>query len=370
MIHLIQFKERMIKILEPSIGFIVGVMIGLALTAFAGENPLNVLHILIKSSLGSNYDIGLTLSYTAPLIFSGLSVALAFHAGMFNIGSEGQLTMAVLAATLVGVTFPQVPFPLAPLLALIAAIVAGGIWGGIAGYLRAYRGSHEVIVTIMLNFIAAGWSSYIVLYKIPNPLSQNPESQIVGSGYLIKEMDPIAKMFPDTPANISILFAILLCVLVWFILKNTKLGFHIKAVGQNEVAAQYAGISAKRIRFLALVFSGALAGFVALSEVMGSSGQFRIGFSPDYGFMGIAVALMARNHPLGVMASAFLFGALHKGTSDLDMETATITRDFSKILQAVIILSVSAHGLWSLKKWRSDKNNLKKDVLQKGGEHE
>ncbi|WP_374001174.1 ABC transporter permease [Bdellovibrio bacteriovorus] len=327
-------------------GFLLGLTLALLLTLFAGENPWNVFTILVRSAFGSMYDLGLTLSYTTPLIFCGLSVAIGFHAGLFNIGAEGQMTMAVVTAAAVGVLFPQVPFPLAPILAVLAALAAGGLWGWIAGWLRAERGSHEVIITIMMNFIAAGLAGWFALKIIPNPDSQNPETALISPNYMFKDYDLIARLFPDTPANASLIFAIVIAVLMWIFLWKTAWGFKLRAVGANPEAAHRSGISEKKVQIAAMTLAGALAGFVALSEVVGSAGQYRIGFSPDYGFIGIAVALMASNNPLGIIVSAFLMGALHKGASDLDLETSTITRDFSRIIQALVILGVVAQGYW------------------------
>lgn len=328
------------------LGFFIGLGLALLLTLLAGENPFHILMILFRSAFGSIYDLGLTLAYTTPLIFCGLSVAVGFHAGLFNIGAEGQLTMAVVTAAALGILFPEIPSPLAPLFALCGGLLAGAFWGFIPGWLRVYRGSHEVIVTIMMNFVAAGLASWLALQVVPNPLSQNPETAVVAPQYLLKDRDFIAALFPDTPANASLLVAIILALLLWLFLWKTPLGFEFRAVGANPDAAHRAGISEKKVRILAMSFAGVLAGFVALSEVLGSTGQYRLGFSPDYGFIGIAVALLAGNNPLGVLAAAFLMGALHKGATDLDLETSTITRDFSRIIQALIILAVSAQGYW------------------------
>jgi simple sugar transport system permease protein len=227
-------------------GFFAGLVLGLSLTLLAGENPFHIGEILFKSAFGSLYDFGLTLFYTTPLIFCGLSVAIAFHAGLFNIGAEGQLTMGTLAAAATGVLLPNIPFPLAPLLSLMAALIAGALWGLIAGWLRAVRGSHEVIVTIMLNFIAAGISSWVVLHLIPNPLSQNPESALVGHGYMLKDYDLIAKFFPDTPVSAALFFAIATALGVWILLWKTTFGYELRAVGYNPEAASRAGISEKK----------------------------------------------------------------------------------------------------------------------------
>lgn len=338
--------------MKKMIGFFIGLTLALLLTLFAGENPLQILMILGKSAFGSVYDLGLTLSYTAPLIFCGLSVAVAFHAGMFNIGAEGQLTIATVSAAAFGVLVPQLPFPLAPIAALIFALTMAAIWGFIPGYLKAFRQSHEVIVTMMMNFIAAGLANWFTLHVIPNPNSQNPETALVHPQYMLKDYDLIARFFVDTPANASIVIAIILAALIWFVLWKTPWGYEVRAVGSNPTAARRAGIQENKIRIQAMMLAACLAGFVALSEVLGSQGQYRIGFSPDYGFIGIAVALLASNNPLAIIPAAFMMAALHKGASDLDLETNTITRDFSKIIQAFVILGVAANALYT---WTKNK---------------
>ncbi len=336
------------KVLQPVLAAVLGLGLGLALTRVAGENPWNVLRILIRGAFGSGYDFGMTLSYATPLVFTGLSVAVAFQAGLFNIGAEGQLTLGALAAAAVGAIWPGAPWPAAPVLAGLAAVAAGTLWGAVPGWLRARRGSHEVINTIMLNFVAAGLASYVALYLLKNPASQNPETRPVGPGFLIHQFG----IFGGAPVSVALPLALAAAGAVWVLLWRTSLGFEIRAVGQSESAARAAGIDAGRIRILALSLAGGLAGLVGIGEVLGNAGRFKVGFSPDYGFIGIAVALLGRNQPLGVLAAALLFGALHKGTGDLDLETEHVTRELSLVLQGLVILSVSAEGLWT---WRRKK---------------
>lgn len=338
------------RLLQPVIAVVLGLSLGLLLTAVAGENPWHVLQILVKSSAGSRYDLGMTLFYATPLMLTGLSVAFALQAGLFNIGAEGQLTMGALAAAIVGVTFPGVVWPWAPLLAGIAAFLAGGFWGFIAGWLKAKRGSHEVINTIMLNFIAAGLASWLTLYVFKNPESQNPETGPVGAGYLIRQL----AFFGDAPLSTALFVAIAAAVLMGVFLSRTVFGFELRAVGQNESAARAAGIKLGLVQMATMFLAGGIAGLVGVGEVLGNAGKFRLGFSPDFGFMGIAVALLGRGRPAGVAAAALLFGALHKGASDLDFETENVTRDLALILQALVILSVSAEGVWDWFKKRRE----------------
>jgi len=328
---------------QPVLAVIVGLGVGLGFTAAAGESPTHVLAVLYQSAFGSSYDFGMTLFHTTPLIFTGLSVAVAFHAGLFNIGAEGQLLWGALAVAALGQSFPQLPVWVAIPLALTVAALAGGLWGAVPGWLRARRGSHEVINTIMFNFIAAGVTSWLVLEPLRNPETQNPETAPIGGVYQLAAFPG----FEGAPVGPALILALLFAGILWVFLNKTARGFELRAVGQSESAARTAGIDSARVRILAMAIAGALAGMVAVGEVMGNAGRFKVGFSPDYGFMGVAVALLARNHPLGVVLAALLFGALHKGAMDLDLETENITRDLALVLQACVILSVSAEGGWA-----------------------
>lgn len=323
------------------IGLVLGLFISLSLCLFAGENPWHVFLVLTRSAFGSSYDLGLTLFYTTSLIFTGLAVAVAFHGGLFNIGAEGQLTIATITAAITPLLFPELSGVPAFLIMATAGLTAGFLWGLIPGWLKATRDSHEVIVTMMMNFIAAGIASYLALEHFRNMDSQNPETAPVPEAYLFRSWDPIQKMFPDALVNFSVLIALLLCLLTWIFLTKTKWGFELKAAGQNPTSARFAGISSKKWQVLAMALGGFFAAFVALNEVAGSAGKFRLGFSADYGFVGIAVALMARNHPLAIPLTAFLFGALQKGAADLDLETEAITRDFARVIQGVLIFSIA-----------------------------
>jgi len=285
------------KFLQPLLALALGLTLGLAVTWFAGENPFHVLRVLVKSAFGSRYDFGMTLFYSTPLIFTGLSVAFAFHAGLFNIGAEGQLTLGALMAAAVGALWPKLAAPWGAMLGIMAALLAGTAWGAIPGWLRARRGSHEVINTIMMNFIAAGLASYIALYVLKNPESQNPETRPIGAGYFVHQFG----MFGGAPVSLALPLALIAAVFVWLFLWRTTLGFELRAVGQNEAAAHAAGIDTSKIRVLALSAAGGLAGLVGIAEVLGNAGKFKVGFSPEYGFIGIAVALLGRNQPAGAV---------------------------------------------------------------------
>jgi ABC-type uncharacterized transport system permease subunit len=331
------------RLLQPALAVALGLALGLTFTWIAGEKPWHVLTIICRSAFGSTDNLGMTLFYATPLIFTGLSVAVAFHAGLFNIGAEGQLTMGALAAATIGAVWSTCPIIIAPLLAVLGAAAAGAMWGAIPGWLKARRGSHEVINTIMFNFIAVGLSSYVTLYLLKNPDSQNPETRAIGDNYLLHQFS----FFAPAPVSLALPLALLCAGLLWILLWQTALGFQIRAVGQSEPAARATGIDTAAVKIVAMSLAGALAGLVGVAEVLGNSARFKVGFSPEYGFMGIAVALLGRNQPPAIIASALLFGALHKGAQDLDIETEHVTREVALILQALVILSVSAEGLWT-----------------------
>lgn len=331
--------------IRPLLGFIAGLAACLLLTTLAGESPLLVGRVLLQSSLGSGEDLALTLFYATSLAFTGLAVAVAFHSGLFNIGAEGQLTFAAIATSGAGIALARIAGPDAGVLwslpAAAAGIMAGALWGFLPGYFKVKRQAHEVIVTMMMNFIAAGLAAEFVI-RFQNPSSQNPESLPLpeSMGWWRWE---------QTPLNITALIAVLAAAGLWWALRRSAWGFKLRVTGLNEEAGPMNAVSPGAVRMQAMALAGGFAALVALNEILGSQLKFRLGFSPEFGFVGIAVALLARNHPLGILLSALLFGALQKGAGDLDLETENITRDFARILQAVVILSVSAFGMSNLK---------------------
>ena len=315
------------------------------LIAFTGESPTKVMLVLLKSSFLSPYDFGMTLFYSTPLLLAGLSVAVAYRSGLFNVGAEGQLNMGALGAVLAGIHLTFLPWPLAPIAGCIVAAFFGGIWGLIPGFLKVKRGSHEVITTIMLNFIATALTSYVILYQIKNPESQNPESLQVSEQFLIHPFS----FFQGAPASLFSIGALFIAAAIYYLFEKTPFGFEMKCSGKSLEASRFAGIHSKTLQVFSFALAGALAGLIGAAEVFSNSGKFKMDFSPGYGFTGIAVCLLAGAHPLGIVFSALLFGALHKGSMDLDMETEKITREVSMVLQGLIILSVaSSHTLLRL----------------------
>jgi len=351
-------RELLFPLLAVIAAFIIGGLIILAI----GDNPFEVYRLLLSSAFGlydalGNFTFdnwGYTLFYATPLIFTGLAVALAFKCGLLNIGAEGQLYVGAFAAAWVGITFARVPgLALVPL-ALLAAIVVGGVWGAIPGVLKARFGSHEVINTIMLNFVAVGLLSYLTQrhYKaVGDPIMQTVP--IAGQAHIARFhalLAPVGINFPQRiPLNVAFLLALLACFIVWVFLWRTKWGYEIRAVGSNPAAAEYGGINVKRQIVLAMALSGALAGMVGINEVLGYRYRYYHDFSggtASYGFTGIAVALLGRNHPVGIVLAAILFGALIRGGLFVDIFTENVSKDLVQVLQAIIILFVAMEALF------------------------
>jgi simple sugar transport system permease protein len=352
------------EILSPLIAVIAAFIVGGLIIAALGDNPFEAFGLLLSNSFGSVKDVGWTLHYATPLIFTGLAVAVAFRCGLLNIGAEGQLYVAAFVTAWVGIKFGgtvvdvfgkqedwswmSLPSWVLVPLCILAAIVAGGIWGAIPGFLKARFGSHEVINTIMLNFIGIALASYFTQYwyKIPgDPLQQTAN---IGTEAEIPRLNQFLTFIPhDVPLNVAFLIAILMCVLVYIFLWKTKWGYELRAVGQNPFAAEYGGISPKRQIIIAMTISGSLAGMVAIGEVLGNRHNYYDGFSAEWGFFGIAVALLGRNHPLGVFIAAIFFGVLLRGQIFVDAFTRYVSKDLGAVLQAIIIIFVASLQMYS-----------------------
>jgi simple sugar transport system permease protein len=303
---------------------------------------------MFGSALSWPDGIGYTLFYATPLIFTGLAVLVAFRCGLLNIGAEGQLYVAAFAAAWVGITFAHSSAWLLIPLCFIAAISMGGIWGAIPGILKARFGSHEVINTIMLNFIGVALVSYFTQYHYRIPGDPIMQTAPIGGGAHIARLGKFIPGLPERiPVNLAFVLALVCCGLVYVFLWRTKWGYELRSTGSNASAAEYGGISVKKQIVIAMTISGALAGMVGINEVLGYRHRYYDGFSDNYGFTGIAVALLGRNHPVGVLISAFLFAILQRGGIPVDAFTQHVTKDIVQILQGTIILFVAAEALFS-----------------------
>jgi ABC-type uncharacterized transport system permease subunit len=308
-----------------------------------GENPFAAIHAMGVGAFGDLYGIGYTLYYATNFIFTGLAVAIAFHAGLFNIGGEGQAYIGGLGAGLVALAFDS-QLTLWPmlLLGLVASAAFGAAWAFVPAYLQARRGSHIVITTIMFNFLAAALMGYLLVnvFRIPGSMEvvSRDFAPSAGVPYVHALLAGIGISMPNTPLNLAFVWALVCCGLVWLYLWRSRGGYELRTAGLSPRAAQYAGISPNRITIEAMLISGALAGFLGFNEIMGNHRQLVMDFVAGAGFTGIAVALMGRNHPVGIILASLLFGALFQGGAELAFEIPTITRDMIVVMQGLVIL--------------------------------
>src|SRR5215831_9265616 len=341
------------ELLFPVIAILAAFVVGGIIVAFIGDDPIQTYRLLIGSALSWPDGIGYTLFYATPLIFTGLAVAVGFRCGLLNIGAEGQLTIAAFATAWAGISFANSSaWILIPLTCLVA-IGSGALWATVPGVLKARFGSHEVINTIMMNFIAVGVASALTQTYFKEQGDPILETGPIGSSAHIPRLGQIIPALPvRIPLNVAFVVALLACVLVYVFLWRTKWGYEMRATGENPLAAEYGGISVRKQIVVGMTVSGALAGMVAINEVLGYRYRYYQGFSPQYGFTGIAVALLGRNHPAGVFLGALFFGALTRGSLFVDIFTEKVSKDLVLILQALVILFVAAEALF---RWRIGK---------------
>lgn len=326
----------------PLMQLFLALLVSSLVVLVVGENPLEALKYLVVGSVGSAEAWSYTLYYTTNLIFTGLAVAVAFHAGLFNIGGEGQAYLGGLGVALVMLNFDHIlPFWIILPLVIIGAAAFGAIWAWIPGYLEAKRGAHVVVTTIMLNYIAFALMNYIIVEQImDNPMSNG--SRPFATAAMMPKFYEIFPSLPLTLFNPSIILALIMLVAVWFLLWRTRLGYAIRAVGQNSNAANYAGIPYQRIVIITMVISGALAGMMAVNEIYGAQGRLIQNFTGGYGFIGIAVALMGRNNPIGILFASILFGALFQGGSELQFEMNDLSKELVLVIQGLVIFFTAA----------------------------
>lgn len=324
----------------PLVAIALALLVGAVIVLATGNNPLAAYRALLVGAVGSPAAIGRTLLNATPLIFTGLAVAVAFRAGLFNIGGEGQLYIGAITAAILGVSLGSLG-PLAIPLVLLACLLTGFLWGAIPGLLKARFGAHEVITTIMLNFVAINLATYLALKPF------RTEGLVPGTDFI----DAAARI-PTIGlglgrANYGLFIALAAAVAAYLLLWRTTLGFRLRAVGLSPGAANYAGMSIGTSTVLALAIGGAMAGLGGGVEVMGVYGKMSIPFVSNLGFNGIGVALLGRNHPAGVVLGALLFGGLASGAQELQFET-DVPLDLADVLLAIILLLVTATKLVEL----------------------
>ena len=321
----------------PFLAVALSLAVGAIFILAIGEHPIAIYALMLRESLGTGYGIGQTLFKATPLVFTGLAVALGFRAGLFNIGVEGQLYLGGLAAALAGFALAGLPAPVLLPLALLAAAAAGCVWGAVPGALKARFGAHEVINTIMLNFIAFALASFLGRFVFE---PATVRTAAVGAGATLPRLDVVLPALRGSPVNFSLAIALLAALGSGVLLFGTRLGYELRAVGLNAPAAEFGGIAIGRTQVVAMALSGALAGLGGVNFVLGYKHYFELGFSAGAGFLGIAVALLGRNHPAGIVVAALFFGALSYGGLVINQR---VPKELVEVLQAlVILLAISA----------------------------
>jgi len=333
-------------ILVPLFSLILaGILSALVIIAI-GESPVEAVTYMVKGAFGSTNGWGYTLYYATNFMFTGLAVAVAFHARMFNIGGEGQAMIGGLGVALVCLFIPWPHWSLALIGSVAGAAIFGALWAAIPAYLQARRGSHIVITTIMFNFIAFSVLNYVLVNVLRPKGSMDPATaKFPEATHLPTLHDMLAPLgiefSKSAPANVSLLVALAACVGVYYLIWRTKLGYEIRAYGHSESGAVYAGISPFKIIMVVMLLSGALAGGMAVNNVMGEAERLVMNSVEGAGFIGIAVALMGRSHPFGVFLAAILFGFLYQGGAEMAFWTK-IPRELVVVIQALVILFTGA----------------------------
>jgi general nucleoside transport system permease protein len=331
--------------LIPFLAILTALIVGGIIIRLVGGDPFLAYKGLIEGSFGSKKALSETAVWATPYIFAGLGVALAFKGGLFNIGAEGQLAVGAVFTAFIGYALPEwLGYDLPPIihlpLAVIVGMLMGGLWAAIPGALKAYTGAHEVINTIMMNYIALNSISFL----LNGVMKDRSPTNVIARTPLIAESARIPVIFDGLRVHWGFVLALFVAFLIWWLLNKTILGFEIRTVGLNPDAAKYAGINVKRIIILTMGLSGMLAGLAGAVEVTGLNYRHELGFSIGYGYDAIAIALLGRSHPLGVVLASILFASMRNGATRMQFLTQ-MPVDLISMIQALILLFVAAEAI-------------------------
>ena len=344
-----ELQSKFETIIPQLIAVTIALLVGALVLVATGFSPLEAYGALITGAFGDVYGVGQTLTQTTPILFTALAFLFAFKAGLFNIGAEGQLLVGAFAAAIVGIYLDGLPSIIHIPLALLAGAFFGGLWALIPALLKTELGAHEVITTMMLSYVALYVTGYLVndIFKEPGWVAQTLP---------IAQSAELPRILPPTQLSVSLFVGLILVVLTYYTLQKTVLGYEIRAIGLNPLVAENGGINVKKGLIIALVISGALAGLGGAGEVLGVHKRFIDGFSPGYGWDGLAVALIGGLNPIGALLVALLFGVLRSGGMTMNRVTG-VPVDIVTILQALVILFVAAPIIAKYLRKRSKKND-------------
>jgi ABC-type uncharacterized transport system permease subunit len=346
---IVRFKSEFKTIIPQLIAIFLALLLGAIVLLASGFSPIQAYGSLIIGAFGNINGIGQTFSQATPIIFTALAFLFAFKAGLFNIGAEGQLLVGAFAAAIVGISFDGLPSIIHIPLALVVGAFFGGLWALIPALLKTELGAHEVITTMMLSYVALYITGYLVndVFKEPGWVAQTP---------LIATSAELPRILPPTQLSASVIIGLTLVAVIYYTLRKTVLGYEIRAIGLNPLAAENGGIKVKRRLIIALVVSGALAGLGGAGEILGVHRRYIDGFSPGYGWDGLAVALIGGLDPVGALLASILFGVLRSGGMTMNRVTG-VPIDIITILQALIILFVAAPAVIKMLYKRGKKND-------------
>lgn len=355
-------SDRVIRFATPFISVAIAMLVGSLFILASGHSPIEAFGALFQGAFGSQRAIGETLLRSTPLIFTGLALAYGFRSGLFNIGAEGQLFLGGLAAAWVGLLVGGMSWYVSIPIILAAAALAGAAWAFIPALMKARIGANEVITTMMFSYIGR----YLVSWVVTGPLRDAggiPQTPQLPPSSILPRLSSVFGFLQPNRAHTGILLAVVFAIIVWAALKYTTLGYEARAVGYNPLASQTGGISVSSTIIKSLCISGALAGLAGAVEVMGVYGRLFDSFSNGFGFTGIAVALLAKNNPIGVIAAALLFGALSAGAGTMQLE-ADVSQQVVAIIQGIIIFMVAAESIVT---WTIERSRKRKAVVPVAG---
>lgn len=324
---------------------VISLLITGLIISFTGENPLEVFRTLVQAAMGSCLGLAETLSAATPLIFTGLAIAVSFKAGLFNVGVEGSLYLGAFVAAWAGFTLTRLPgWVLVPLTLLIAGSV-GGAWALGPAIVKVRYNVDEIVTTLMLNYVAIFFTTYLVTYIYGVPGLANAMS------FPITAAARLPRLFPPSQLNFGFVIALFVALVLWLLLRYTVFGYEIRMLGKNPLFVKWCGMLDKKIAIKAMFLSGFLGGLAGAVQILGVHYRFIANFSPGYGYTGIAVALLARNNPLGILFSSFLLGAIYNGESVVELMT-DIPMEIPRIFEGIIIALTSAELVVGLYLWR------------------
>ena len=326
----------------PVVAVICSLIIGMFIIWAANKSPIEAYKALFFGAFGDLNALGNTLSRATPLIFTGLGVAIAFKCGLFNIGVEGQLLVGAMAAAIIGHYITFLPATLHLTVTLLGAIIAGSLWGLVPGVLKAYRGVHEVLISIMMNYIGISLISFVVEKLRQTGVPRTPD--ILKSAEFMRFSEMFRNSFGESTVSVGFVLAVIASILIYILIEKTVLGYELRAVGTSPLAAENGGIKISKNILLVMIISGALAGLAGADRVLGEYHALISGVSSGLGFEGMAVSLLVNNNPIGIIFSGILFGALASGGLNMSL-FAGVPQEIVSMIQAIIIFFIAGNKI-------------------------